>query len=635
MVRQRQGWIGAIAVGLAVVGGLARAEGPPVASRAAEFEVVVEKDHKISMRDGVKLAADVYRPAKGGKPVAGKFPALLTRTPYNKDGTGGEGRYYAERGFVVVANDVRGRYASEGTWRLIADDPDDGFEVVEWIARQEWSNGKVGTFGTSYPGGTQHALAERNPPHLTAMVPVDAVSNCAVSGMRHGGAFELRFMNWIFQIGAPNSRSALANPALRQALAENGRRIRDHVDNLPIRAGNTPLRVVPEYESWLIEAMRSGPEAPFWHIKGMSVVDHVGDYADVPVLHLTGWYDSWTRQVTMNYQALSKAKSAPHRLMIGPWGHGGQGSNVSGEVEFTRDAAINLAALRLRWYDRWLRGEKNGVDNDPPVWIYVMGTGDDRKSPKGKRQHGGSWRAEREWPLARTKPTTLFLQPGGELSTEPLPRKTSSTTYTFDPMHPVPTIGGNISSSTGLMSNGGWDQRTREDTHAAGHHLPLSERRDVLVFRTDPLPENLEVTGTVEVRLWISSTAPETDFTAKLIDEIPPNPDYPLGFDLNIGDSIIRTRYRQGNDGPAPPLQRGTPEPVSIVLYPTSNVFKKGHRLRVDISSSNYPRFDVNPNTGAPLGDYRVMRTAENSVYHDATHPSQVILPVIGNTEGP
>ena len=635
MVRQRQGWIGAIAVGLAVVGGLARAEGPPVASRAAEFEVVVEKDHKISMRDGVKLAADVYRPAKGGKPVAGKFPALLTRTPYNKDGTGGEGRYYAERGYVVVANDVRGRYSSEGTWRLIADDPDDGFEVVEWIARQNWSNGKVGTFGTSYPGGTQHALAERNPPHLTAMVPVDAVSNCAVSGMRHGGAFELRFMNWIFQIGAPNSRSALANPALRQALAENGRRIRDHVDNLPIRAGNTPLRVVPEYESWLIEAMRSGPEAPFWHIKGMSVVDHVGDYADVPVLHLTGWYDSWTRQVTMNYQALSKAKSAPHRLMIGPWGHGGQGSNVSGEVEFTRDAAINLAALRLRWYDRWLRGEKNGVDNDPPVWIYVMGTGDDRKSPKGKLQHGGSWRAEREWPLARTKPTTLFLQPGGELSTEPLPRKTSSTTYTFDPMHPVPTIGGNISSSTGLMSNGGWDQRTREDTHAAGHHLPLSERRDVLVFRTDPLPENLEVTGTVEVRLWISSTAPETDFTAKLIDEIPPNPDYPLGFDLNIGDSIIRTRYRQGNDGPAPPLQRGTPEPVSIVLYPTSNVFKKGHRLRVDISSSNYPRFDVNPNTGAPLGDYRVMRTAENSVYHDATHPSQVILPVIGNTEGP
>ncbi len=634
MVRRR-GWIGAIAVGLAIAGGLVRAEGPPVASRAAEFEVVVEKDQKITMRDGVKLAVDLYRPAKDGKPVAGKFPALLTRTPYNKAGTAGEGRYYASRGYVVVANDVRGRYASEGTWRLIADDPEDGFEVVEWIARQNWSNGKVGTFGTSYPGGTQHALAEMNPPHLTAMVPVDAVSNCAVSGMRHGGAFELRFMNWILQIGAPNSRPALAHPALRQALVENGRRIREHVDNLPIRAGNTPLRVVPEYESWLIQAMRSGPEAPFWHVKGMSVVDHVSDYADVPVLHLTGWYDSWTRQVTMNYEALSKVKSAPHRLMIGPWGHGGQGSNVSGEVEFTRDAAINLAALRLRWYDRWLRGEKNGVDAEAPVWIYVMGTGDDRRSPKGKLQHGGSWRAEREWPLSRAKSKTLFLQPGGELSIDPLPRKNNSTTFTFDPKHPVPTIGGNISSSAGLMSSGGWDQRPREDTHAAGNSLPLSERRDVLVFRTAPLPEDLEVTGTVEVRLWVSSTAPETDFTAKLIDEIPPNPDYPLGFDLNIGDSIIRTRYRHGNEAPAPPLQRNTPEQVAIILYPTSNVFKKGHRLRVDISSSNYPRFDVNPNTGAPLGDYRVMRTAENTVHHDATHPSQVILPVIEKTERP
>ena len=598
-------------------------------SRAAEFEVVVEKDQTISMRDGVKLAVDLYRPAKGGKPVAGKFPALLTRTPYNKAGTSGEGRYYAERGYVVVANDIRGRYSSEGTWRLIADDPQDGFDVVEWIARQDWSDGKVGTFGTSYPGGTQHALAEMNPPHLTAMVPVDAVSNCGVSGMRHGGAFELRFMNWILQIGAPNSRSALANPALRQALVENGRRIREHVDSLPIRPGNTPLRVVPEYESWLVEAMRSGPESPFWHVKGMSVVDHVGDYADVPVLHLTGWYASWTRQVTMNYEALSKAKRSPHRLIIGPWGHGGQGSNVSGEVEFTRDAAINLAALRLRWYDRWLRGEKNGVDEEAPVWIYVMGTGDDRKSPRGRLQHGGSWRAEREWPPSRTKPTTLFLQPGGGLSTEALSQRTSSTTYLFDPRHPVPTIGGNISSSAGLMTNGGWDQRPRENTHAAGNQLPLSERRDVLVFRTEPLTEDLEVTGTVEVRLWVSSTAPETDFTAKLIDEIPPNPDYPLGFDLNIGDSIIRTRYRHGNEAPAPPLRRGAPEQVAILLYPTSNVFKKGHRLRVDISSSNFPRFDVNPNTGAPLGDYRLMRTALNTVYHDAAHPSQVILPVI------
>ena len=603
-------------------------QGPQPSKRPAEFGVVVEKDVMIPMRDGVRLAADIHRPARDGKPAPGRFPTLLTRTPYDKNGVKNEATYYAERGYVVVANDVRGRYASEGTWRLIVDDPKDGFEVVEWIARQEWSDGKVGTFGTSYPGGTQHALAEMNPPHLTTMVPIDAVSNCGVSGMRHGGAFELRFMNWIFQIGAPNSRAALANPALRQALIENGRRIRQHADNLPVRTGNTPLRVVPEYEAWLVEAMRSGPESPFWHIKGMSVVDHVDDYADVPVLHFTGWYDSWARQVTMNYEALSKAKKSPHRLVIGPWVHGSQGSNVAGEVESTPDAGIDLLGFRLRWYDRWMRGEKNGVDEEP-VLLYIMGTGDDRRSPAGRLRHGGYWRAEREWPIARTRPTPLYLNADGKLSGAAPSLDSSHTTYTFDPRHPVPTIGGNISSNQGLMTNGGYDQRPRDETHAADSRLPLSERRDVLVFRAAPLAADLEVTGTVDVKLWVSSSAPDTDFTAKLIDEIPPNPDYPLGFDLNLGDSILRTRYREGLDHQASPLKPGEVVPITITLYPTANVFKKGHRIRVDVSSSNYPRFDVNPNTGDPLGEYRRMVPADNTVYHDAAHPSQVVLPVI------
>jgi putative CocE/NonD family hydrolase len=606
---------------------------PQVTSRVPEFDVIVEKNVGIVMHDGVRLAADIYRPGREQSPVDGAFPALLSRTPYNKDGLGGEGRYYAGRGYVVIANDVRGRYGSEGTWRMIADDPQDGYEVVEWIAKQPWSNGKVGTFGTSYPGGTQHALAEMKPPHLTTMIPIDAVSNCAVSGMRHGGAFELRFMNWIFQIGAPNARAALADPELQRALVESGRRIRQYVDSLPIRPGTTPLKVVPEYEAWLVEALRSGPESPFWHIKGMSVIDHVNDYADVPVLHVTGWYDSWTRQVTMNYEALAKAKTSRQRLVIGPWVHGGQTANTAGEVEFTKEAAIDLLAFRLRWYDRFMRDMKNGVDDEAPIQLYIMGTGDDRRSSAGRLAHGGFWRSERAWPLPATRPTPFYLNGDGTLSTAPPQLAESHTTYTFDPKHPVPTIGGNISSNNGLITNGGYDQRPRDDTHAAENRIPLSARRDVLVFRTQPLDVDTEVTGTVEVKLWVGSTAPDTDFTAKLIDEIPPNPDYPLGFDLNLGDSILRARYREGLDHQAPPMDPSDVVPITITLYPTANVFKKGHRIRVDISSSNYPRFDVNPNTSAPLGDYRRMVTADNTVYHEAGHPSHVILPLIPTAE--
>jgi putative CocE/NonD family hydrolase len=608
---------------------LAAAQPPAVSSRPTEFEVVVETNVMIPMPDGVRLAADIYRPARAGRPVEGRFPTLLTRTPYNKgDGNAPEGAYYAARGYNVVTNDVRGRYASEGNWRLIADDPRDGYEVVEWIARQPWSDGRVGTYGTSYPGGTQHALAEMNPPHLTTMVPIDALSNCGVAGMRHGGAFELRFVNWIFQTGAPNSRAAMADPALRAALVENGRRIREHVDNLPLRPGDSPLRVVPEYEAWAVEALRAGPESPFWRIKGMSVVDHVADYADVPVLHVTGWYDSWTRQVTMNYEALAKAKQAPQRLVIGPWVHGSQGSNVSGEVVFTDDAKLDLAAFRLRWYDRWMRGDRNGADADPPVLIYVMGTGDDHRTPQGLF-HGGTWRAEKSWPLQRAVPTALYLQGDGSLSPSRPASADSRTTFRFDPARPVPTIGGNISSNQGLMTSGGYDQRPRDDTHAARDRLPLSERRDVLVFRSPPLEHDTEVTGTPEARLWVTSTAPDTDFTAKLIEEIPPSPDYPLGFDLNLGDSILRLRYREGLDHQASHLRPGEVVPITIPLYPTSNVFKAGHRIRVDVSSSNYPRFDLNPNTGDALGTHRRMVTADNTVFHDAPHPSHILLPVI------
>lgn len=629
--QKRSAWL-ALSAGL-VIASLCRADAPKVTQRDPEFEFVVETNVKIPMRDGAKLAADLYRPARAGKAAEGKFPTLLMRTPYGKgSGSSAEGKYYAARGYNVVLNDTRGRYASEGTWRMMADDPQDGYDVVEWIAAQPWSDGKLGTFGTSYPGGTQHALAEARPPHLTTMIPIDALSNCGIAGMRHGGAFELRFMNWIFNQGASNSRAALADKALKAALDENARRIREHVLNLPVRAGTTPLRVVPEYEAWLVEAMRSGPETPFWKIKGMSVVDHVAEYADVPVLHVTGWYDSWTRQVSLNYENLSRAKRSPQRLVIGPWVHGSQGSNVSGEVEFSNDAAIDLLAFRLRWYDHWLKGQSNGVESDPPVWLYIMGTGDDRKSKAGRLQHGGFWRAERGWPLARARPTPFYLHGDGSLQASPPQSPISRSVYAFDPAHPVPTIGGNISSNANLMTNGGYDQRPRDDTMGAENRLPLSERRDVLVFRTTPLAHDLEATGPIAVHLWISSSCLDTDFTAKLIDEIPPNADYPLGFALNIGDSILRVRYRDGLDRPAL-MVPGQIYPITITLYPSANVFKAGHRIRLDVSSSNFPRFDLNPNTGVPLGTHRRMVVADNTVYHEAGRASYLLLPVVPKSQ--
>jgi putative CocE/NonD family hydrolase len=608
--------------------GSARSQAPVVALSAARFEVSVEKNIPVPMRDGVKLAVDLYLPAQHGKLVPGKQPTLLARTPYNKAGLAGEAHWFAARGYAVVVNDVRGRYASEGEWRFILDDPNDGFDLISWIGKQAWSSGKVGTFGTSYVGGTQHALACTGPPHLCCMIPVDSVSNCGIAGIRHSGAYELRFMNWIFTIGAPNARAALADPMLQNALVENGKRMPQHLLNLPIRAETTPLKNVPEYERWLIESMRHGDNDAYWKQPGYSVVDNVERYADVPVYHVTGWYDSWCRQNVLNWQALSGVKKSPQKLIIGPWTHGSQRRNVAGEIEFPSEAALAFDDWRLRWFDHWLKGEANGVEKEAPVKLFVMGGGDGRRTKDGRLRHGGHWRDEKSFPLERTRFTTYYLHADGKLGTDKPAGQEAAITFRFDPANPVPTIGGNLSSVGGLLDAGGFDQRCRKETLFAENQLPLSERRDVLVYQTRPLEEDVEVTGPVVVHLHISSSAMDTDFTAKLIDVYPPNPDYPLGFDLNIGDSITRMRYRNSLEK-AELMKPGEIYEVNIHLYPTANVFAKGHRIRLDISSSNFPRFDVNPNTGEPLQQHRRMIPADNTLYHDAERESHITLPVI------
>jgi putative CocE/NonD family hydrolase len=511
---------------------------------------------------------------------------------------------------------------------MMVDDPSDGYDMVEWIASQPWSDGKVGTMGGSYVGGTQHALACLNPPHLTTMIPSDALSNCGIAGMRHNGAFELRFMNWIFSIGAPNSRAALEDPTVKSALVGNAELMRQHVWSLPVKKGTTPLKFAPEYEDWLIDAMSHGDNDAYWKQPGLSVVDNVNSYADVPVYHVTGWYDSWTRQVTMNYEALSRKKKSLQRMIIGPWTHGGQGNAFAGEIEFPSDAALDFNAWRLRWFDRWMRNVNNQVDNEPPVLVFIMGGGSGRKSNAGRMEHGGRWRAEKEWPLARTRFTPYYLHSNGILGPAKPASGDTPLTFRFDPAKPVPTIGGNVSSATGLMENGGWDQRCREGVVGCFDKLPLAERNDILVFQSLPLDSDLEITGPIQVKLWGSSSALDTDFTAKLLDVYPPNPDYPSGFELNIGDSIIRARYRDSLEK-ASLLKPKELYPFSIALYPTSNVFKKGHRIRVDISSSNFPRFDLNPNTGEPLQKHRRLEIAENTIYADSNHPSQIVLPII------
>jgi putative CocE/NonD family hydrolase len=585
----------------------------------------------VATRDGTLLATDLYLPAKDGSIVSGRFPTILTRTPYDKSGSKAAGLYFASRGYAFVAQDTRGRYASEGVWHFLTDDGGDGLDTAKWIEEQAWSDGKIGMMGTSYVGGTQHALALEKAPQLTTVIPVDAVSNMGYQSMRNAGAFELRFWNWIFAIGAPKGSRAARDVGTSAVLAELADHRLPYLLNLPLRRSTTPLKYAPEYEDWLVQAMAHGANDEFW--KQNNILDHPEQYKDMPVYLVGGWYDSWAGNTTANYQALSRTIRGPVYLIMGPWIHGAQGKSSHGQVSFGKNAAIaDELGWRLEWYDHWLKGMANAVGKAPPfaspIRIFVMGTGNGRKTPDGLLNHGGFWRDEEQWPLARTRETKFYFHANGGLSKSAPGAEPSSTQFTFDPRRPVPTLGGNISSGDGILQQGAWDQRGGSNFWNAPEPIPLSARNDILVFQSEPLTEDTEVTGEIQVQLWASSSAVDTDFTAKLLDVYPHTSDFPGGFDLNLEDGIVRARFRES-------LQKerlmtpNTIYPLTIKLYPTANVFKKGHRIRVDISSSNFPRFDVNPNTGEPLNDNRRWATATNVVYHEREHSSCIVLPVV------
>ena len=593
-------------------------------------DVVVQTKIMVPMRDGVNLATDIYLPGKAGSVQEGKYPTILTRSPYGRGGSKKQAEFFVHHGYVYIAQDTRGRFDSEGVWHMMTDDGKDGVDTAAWIGKQPWSDGKIGMLGTSYVGGTQHAMAMEGAPELATVIPVDAVSNPGHQSMRNAGAFEMRFWNWIMLNAGKGSRAG-RDPGTAAALKDMADHRLEYLKLLPLRPGTTPLKLAPEYEDWIVQGMSHGANDSFW--KQNDIMHNADKYKDIPVYLVGGWYDSWAGNTTTNFGILTKTLKSPVYLIMGPWIHGSQTKSSHGQIDFGNEAAIaDELAWRLEWYDHWMKGKDNSVGKTAPfatkVRVFVMGSGDGHKTDKGLLFHGGSWREEREWPLARTKLTPFYLGSDGTLSTKKPESAEASTAFTFDPTHPVPTIGGNISSNDGLMLQGGWDQRGGPHIWNSLEPLPLSARNDVVVFQSEPLAEDTEVTGEIEVKLWASSSALDTDFTAKLVDVYPASQDWPSGFDLNIGDGIIRARFREAEDHEKL-LEPGKVYPFTIHLYPTSNVFKKGHRIRVDVSSSNFPRFDVNPNTGEPLNNNRRTQTAVNTLFHDKNHPSHILLPLI------
>lgn len=600
------------------------AAAPLGAQQAAD--VVVDRNVMIPVRDGVRLATDIYRPARNGAPITDRLPTLFLRTPYDKgnDALAAQGRFFAQHGYVVALQDARGRYRSEGRFTKYSPlDAPDGYDTIEWLARQPWSDGRVAMWGTSYAAHAQADASKLNPPHLAAMVlNQGGMTNAWDHAVRHGGAFELaRELTWAWrQIPADSKDSTV------QALFER-EKVEEWYGVTPLRKGLSPLSAAPNFEDYFLEELTQSDYTDFWRGIGYNWTDWYDRTADVPTLHIGGWYDIFLRGTIQNYEALSVRKRGPVQLLIGPWTHSANTRTYAGEVDFGPDAAITdfATTFHLRWFDRVLkRTPASGPTT--PVRLFVMGTGDGGKDASGRLRHGGYWMNASAWPVPGTVPTTWYFHADGALRREAPTAASSGTSYHADPAHPVPTIGGNTSAR---LNDGAWDQRERPNFAASrAPYLPLRSRPDVVVFQTEPLAEDVTVIGPITVTLHASSDAVDTDFTAKLVDVYPPSADWPAGFDMNIADALVRASYR--DDRPTRDLiAPGQVYRFTIRPFPTANVFKKGHRIRVDIASSNFPRFDLNPNTGEPLGRNRRAVVATNTIRHDSSHPSSITLSVL------
>lgn len=608
----------------------------------APATIHVDRDVMIPMRDGVRLATDIYRPTRAGAPVAAPLPVILHRTPYNKardSKAAADAAFFAAHGYIVVFQDCRGRYQSEGTFTKYVHEPEDGFDTIAWLARQPWCNGRIGMRGSSYGAHVQAAAAKLAPPALaTIVVTVGGFSNGWTHAIRQHGAFTLKQLTWAFS----NLRNESDDPIVKARLSSE--KIADWVQAMPWRRGQNPLSISPEFEDYILEQWTHTDYDAFWKGMGVNWVEYYDQTADIPMIHVSGWYDNYCRTAIDNFVGLSARKKSPVRLMIGPWTHTVAVETHAGDVEFGPAAAIPdyHREWHLRWFDAYLKSTDNGIAREPAVKLFVMGTGDGRRDPNGRLFHGGFWLDSTRWPLPGTEFISYYLHPDGALRPAPPAADAAPITYTFDPADPVPTIGGAFASTKPLFSGGGFDQREKPYTGDPDQgffgskppYLPLKARPDVLVYETEPLTEDVMVVGPIEVHLHVSSTARDTDFTAKLVDVYPPSQDYPSGYDLNLTDGILRARYRNSPER-AELMEPGRTYALKIDTPGTANVFKKGHRIRLDISSSNFPCFDVNPNTGEPLGRNRRMITADNTIHHAPATPSKIILPIVRKPDAP
>ena len=566
---------------------------------AETYEVTLERAVTARMRDGVVLRADIYRPKADGQ-----FPVLLQRTPYDKRNGAEFAFKAASHGFVAIVQDVRGRYTSDGEWYTFKHESDDGYDTVEWAAALPYSNGKVGMWGGSYVGATQMLTAIAHPPHLAGICPVVTASNYHDGWTYQGGALEQWFdQSWT---------SGLAQDTLNRMVTKNTNAVLG-AEKLPltdyplfnftdpVAAPVSTAALAPYFLDWLAHPNYD----EYW--KQLSIEEHYADIT-VPVLHIAAWYDIFQGGSLRNYIGIkahggSEAARRGQHLFVTIGGHAGGGRKI-GDVDFGPAAAeYDENELTLKWYQYLFQGAKNEFSGKP-VKIFVMGA--------------NQWREEDDWPLARAQSTKYFLHSArtanslrgdGALSTA-APRSEPSDHYVYDPSNPAPTIGGPLCCDSQHLAPGPRDQR------------PVEARDDVLIYTTPAFTQDTEVTGPVSLELFAQSSAVDTDFLAKLVDVAPD------GFAQNLTEGIIRARYRNSQEK-VELLNPGQIYKFVIDLWSTSNVFVKGHALRLEISSSNFPRFDRNLNTGEIQASAKKYVSATNTVYHDAEHPSALNLPIV------